>query len=197
MKHLLLGAALLLVACGGKATDETSFNDAATDGSTTGDSSTTTTDSSTTTTDATIPKTETGMLDYCAALSERATKCGTGSFDKMQCEAQLTCFKNVMRDGEYDPLMTCIATRDCSTKDDTCVANAAMKYITDPWTQNYVKACNEKRTACGGTFADDHCGYDHGLMKDELRAKFDLCLSRSCAEIRDCFNTITAAAGCK
>jgi hypothetical protein len=200
MKHLVMGAALVLVACGGKAIESDTNTDGSTtgDSSTTGDTSTSTTDSSTSTTDtASLPKTETGSIDYCAAMAERAMKCGSSGFDKATCESQLVCYRNAMRPGEYDAIATCLATRDCMTKDDTCVANVAMKYITDPWTQNYVKTCNEKRTACMNIFSDDHCGYDHGLLKDELRAKFDLCLSRSCAEIKDCFNTVTAAVGCK
>lgn len=185
-----------MVACGGKATEDEFNSDAASDSSSSDTSSTS--DSSTTTSDtSTLPKTDGGSVDYCKALAERATKCGSTPPDALSCERELTCYRTLLRPEDYDPLVTCLATRDCATKDDTCVANTAMKYISDPWTQNYVKACNEKRTACMSGFADDYCGYDHGLMKDEWRTKFQACLSRSCAEIKDCFNTITEAAGCK
>lgn len=188
--YLLL--ALLVAGCGGKATTDDFANDAAT-----GSDTSTKSDGATTVTDSTPTMPDGAPFDFCTALSERATKCGTGPISATECQQQQRCYQTVVRAEDYSPLLTCFATRECGVKDDECVAKQAMKYITDPWTQAYVKACNEKRTACASGFSDDYCGYDHGLLNDDIRAKFKLCLDRSCAEIRDCFNTITAAAGCR
>lgn len=181
----------LLGACGGKAVAE-DFNDAAT----TSDTTTTTGDTNSTVTDTNTTLPDGAPFDFCKAAAERAAKCMTGAPDPMECAQQQRCFQTIMRPEDYSPLLTCLATRACDVKDDTCVANHAMKYITDPAVQSYVKTCNEKRTACGGGFSDDYCGYDHGLLKDDVRAKLMTCLSRSCAEVKDCFDVIYAAAGC-
>lgn len=191
IRFLFLSA--LLVGCGGKTDDTSSTTDAATDST----SSNTDGSSVTDTTPVTLP--DGAPLDFCAAAAERAARCETGTFNADECQQQLRCYQNVVRAADYSPLLTCFATRECGVKDDDCVAKQAMNYITDPVVQAYVKACNEKRAACaeaGVTFSDDYCGFDHGAMTDETRAKKTTCVGLSCAEIRDCFDTIFAAAGC-
>jgi hypothetical protein len=187
-RFLLL--AILTAGCGGKAiADDNNTVDGATDSSTTsGDGAAVT--------DTTVTLPDGAPVDFCAVAAERAAKCDSGTFSATECAAQLRCYKNILRSEEYSPFLTCLATRECGVKDDDCVAKSAMKYITDPVVQSYVKACNEKRTACGGGFSDDYCGYDHGLMNDEVRAKMKTCIERSCAEVRDCFDVVLAAVGC-
>ncbi len=190
-RFLILSA--LVVGCGGKTDDTSTTTDAATDTTASGDGSTVTD-----TTPVTLP--DGAPLDFCAAAAERAVRCETGTFSAVQCEQQLRCFKNVARPADLSPLLTCLSTRECGVKDDDCIAKRAMNYISDPVVQAYVKTCNEKRTACsaGGmsTFSDDYCGFDHGVMNDDVRAKMKSCVERSCAEIRDCFDTVLAAVGC-
>lgn len=189
-RFLLLSA--LLLGCGGKTDDTSTTTDAATDGTSNTDGG-----SVSDSTPVTLP--DGGTLDFCAAAAERAARCETGAFDAAECQQQLRCYKTIVRAADYSPLLTCFATRECGVKDDDCVAKQAMNYISEPTVQAYVKACNEKRTACaeaGVSFSDDYCGFDHGLMTDDARAKMQTCVGLSCAEIRDCFDTIFEAAGC-
>jgi len=183
-RFLLL--AILVAGCGGKAIeDDTNSTDAASNG------------------DVSIPAdgnisvpTDAGTMDYCKAASDRATRCMSDTFSLTQCQEQLACYQRALRPEAYTPLLTCLANRPCGTSDDRCVADAAQKYITDPVVQDWVKTCNEKRNACTGAFSDDYCGYEFGLFNDTLRTNVKTCLSRSCAEVRTCFNTVFAAVGC-
>lgn len=189
MRSFLI-ATMFLAACGGKANIDETIGDASTTDSATGS------DTAVATSDA-IPKAETGAPDYCKAGADRAARCDSGSFDALNCEKQVACIRTIARPGEAEPLLTCIMTRECGVSDDKCVAQSAMKYITDPVVQKYVKTCNEKRTACGAPFSDDYCGYDYGIYSDDLRSKMQTCVERSCAEVKDCFQTVIAATGCK
>ncbi len=147
--------------------------------------------------DGNIPiATEAGTKDYCSAVADRAARCMTGPVDLAQCQAQVACYQRALRPEVYTPLLTCFATRPCGTSDDRCVAEQAQKYISDPVVQDWVKTCTEKRNSCTGAFADDYCGYEFGLMTDSLRADMKTCLSRSCAEVKTCFQTVMTALGC-
>jgi hypothetical protein len=183
----LLFACALVVGCGGKSVGD----DTVTDGGTT------TGDSATIPADGNIPiATEAGTVDYCKASADRAARCMSGAFSLDECQRQLACYRSALRPEAYTPLLTCFATRDCGTSDDKCVAKESQKFITDPVVSDWVKTCNEKRSACTGSFGDDYCGYEFGLMTDTLRANMKTCLSRSCAEVKTCFDTVFAALGC-
>lgn len=188
-RFLLL--AILALGCGGKAIAD---DNNTVDGST--DSSTKPPTDGSAVTDTAVILPDGAPVDFCAAAADRATRCGSGSFSAAECQEQLRCYKNILRADEYSPFLSCLSTRECGVSDDSCVAKQAMKYITDPAVQSYVKACNEKRAACSGGFADDYCGYNHGLMNDDVRSKMRTCIERSCAEIRDCFNVVLEAVGC-
>lgn len=183
-------ACVLIAGCGGKAIDD----DSTTDGGA---------DTSTSSSDAQIPSdgnipvaTDSGTKDYCTAAAERAARCMTGPFSATECQNQVACYQRALRPEVYTPLLTCFATRACGTSDDRCVAEQASKYISDPVVQDWVKTCNEKRTACMNAWTDDYCGYEFGLMNDTLRTNLKTCLARSCAEVRTCFDTVFAALGC-
>ncbi|MBI2394646.1 MAG: hypothetical protein HYV09_34070 [Deltaproteobacteria bacterium] len=183
----LLVVCALVVGCGGKTAETIADTGATGDGATGADAP-----------DAAIDtRLDGAAFDYCKASADRAAKCGTGAVDPAECAAQLSCYRTIVRSSELDPLLVCFATRECTKKDDQCVADAASKYLSDPAVQAYVKACNEKRTACGGGFSDDYCGYDHGLLTDDARAKLKACVERSCAEVSDCFDVVFTAAGCR
>ena len=178
---------LMIVGCGGKSVG---------DDSNTTDSGTSTGDSATIPEDGNIPiATDAGTVDYCKASADRAARCG-GSFSLTECQEQLACYRRALRPEAYTPLLTCFATRECGTSDDRCVAQESQKYISDPVVSDWVKSCNEKRSACMGGFSDDYCGYEFGIMTDALRASLKTCIAKPCAEIRTCFDTTFAALGC-
>lgn len=191
-RFLLLAA--FLFGCGGKAiADDTVATDsgaATNDGGSSSDALIILPDGNV------VVPTDAGATDYCSAASERATRCMSEGFSLSRCHEQLACFKQAVRPDALSTLLTCFATRPCGTSDDRCVAQSAEKFITDPAVQSWVKDCNDKRRACEGSFSDDYCGYEYGLFTDALRTKMQTCLSRSCAEVRTCFDTVFAAAGC-
>ena len=47
------------------------------------------------------------------------------------------------------------------------------------------------------SFADDYCGFEHGILTDDWRAKMRSCLDLPCAAIAECFRTVVTSAGCK
>jgi hypothetical protein len=135
-------------------------------------------------------------MDFCKAMEERDMRCMSGDFVLSECQKQLGCFRSALRPEAVTPLLTCFATRPCGTSDDRCVAQSAEKYISDPVVKDWVNSCLSKRMTCGGSFADDYCGYEFGMFSDTLRTKMKACLSSSCAEVKTCFDTVFAAVGC-
>jgi hypothetical protein len=136
-----------------------------------------------------------GSSDFCGKLSERATKCGTSA--PTGCEAQLACYRAIVRAEDLDPLLGCFATRDCSTSEDKCVADASAKYATDGTVSNYVKLCTDHRTACMGVFSDDYCGRDFGLFVDSAREKLQSCFLGPCDTMKSCLDGVYASFGCR
>jgi hypothetical protein len=198
-KRALALAALLAVGCGGTVSPST--NDAAVGDTSSADAAAgdtrTSSDTAAPIDTGVPPPVDVGPLpfDYCKELGNRASKCGDG-FDPTGCAKQLACYDTIVRTEARDELLRCFATRDCAVSDDKCAAASAAKYTTDPVVSEYVKTCTEKRAACTGAFADDYCGFDHGLFTDEYRAKTRACLDQPCSAVAECFRTIFRAAGC-
>ncbi len=135
---------------------------------------------------------------YCERLQKRAMTCG-GSFDLGECTRNFTCYMTIMNPDDRTPLFECFATRDCMTSDDACVAKISSKYAADPAIQAYTKSCLDKRSACqasGTTFSDDYCGYDHGLLKPEVRTQLGACLVKDCPAVKGCLDNVYKVYGC-
>ncbi|MGZ3423864.1 MAG: hypothetical protein ACXVEE_38735 [Polyangiales bacterium] len=183
---------LLLAGCGGTTSPDTPNGDATPSDGSASDSTGTVSDGTTLSDGSTV---DTAGFDFCASLKDRAMKCDAGPV--ANCEQQLGCYNSIMRPEDRPGLLTCFATRDCSTSEDKCVADASLKYMSDPTVSAFVGACNDKRTACMSSFANDYCSYDIGLFTDEARAKVSACVSKPCAEVKTCFDTVFASYGCK
>src|SRR6185369_5142860 len=70
-------------------------------------------------------------FDYCSALSDRAAKCG-GEYDPAKCAATVTCANRAIKAEDRGNLLVCLATRECTASEDTCVGAVSAKYKSDP-----------------------------------------------------------------
>jgi len=155
-------------------------------------------DTSTTPPDSHVVLPDGATFDYCKAVSERATKCGTG-YDPVRCARDQGCFTRAIKPDDGNAYLVCVATRDCGTSEDSCLSAVAAKYTTDPTAQAYSKACFDRRATCTAdtAYADDLCGIYHGMLLPDILAKLKACFDKPCADAKICYESIVAGYGCK
>lgn len=181
---LFAACSVTVTACGGSTT--TDGTDATSDA--------TGTDTSAGDVAADVPRVDAG--DFCTEAAARAARCGK-SFDAARCAKDATCYGAVLKPDDATVYMGCLTKSDCSVSEDSCLVTAAAKYGSDPATQAYSKACLDKRAACGGGFADDLCSLFHGALQPTYLDKAKACFDQPCASVKDCYDAIFKAAGCR
>jgi len=137
-----------------------------------------------------------GSFDYCAAKTNRANSCETGTVDQADCKQEQICYDNAIRAEDRDGILRCVATRACNSGDDRCIEEPAKKYATDPTVSAFITSCNGKRMSCGGGFTDDFCSILFGVLSDAARTKIKACIDLPCAEVGDCFDAAMTSLGC-
>lgn len=141
-----------------------------------------------------------GSATFCADLAARAASCDAGAVDPTKCDAQKTCYDNIVRTDAIGPLETCLTTRACGKSDDSCLVEASAQFVNAGPYQKFQDDCLAKRTSCtseGASFADDNCSSAQAALFTEAAfGAVQACLDRPCAEIEGCFTDTFAAAGC-
>ncbi len=132
----------------------------------------------------------------CAQLETRDTDCKK-PFKPKAC-LFLDCYDRLFSAADSAALTSCIVGRPCDKSDDDCFAEVTAKYAGDTGGVAFQAACLAKRDAClegGAGFVDDYCvGRVYAMLTD--RPAYDVCITKPCDQVKDCFNAVYASAGC-
>jgi len=124
---------------------------------------------------------------FCEAGIAHDEECDAENVNTLeQCLADedTTCFSN-FRPEVQQPLVDCLAARECGDGDDDCFFDVGAEEPT-AGQEEYLDACGAKLAECPGTFGDDRCFIT--VFTTEAYAAMSACLDDECADVDACLS---------
>lgn len=124
---------------------------------------------------------------YCADITARDERCNRVDDEREgpECAGTYACTVQRIREEARQPLLECLAARDCETIEDRCYAEAAQPFAAELGT--FSQDCLAKRDSCDDNFSDDYCDGTVALGGTAVIAAAKACLEKPCGEVQGCF----------